>query len=47
MRDFDFNDDLSPMIDQELSAAGLRETYRNGRNHEWILSVKDEICRMG
>lgn len=47
MRDFDFNDDLSPMIDQELSAVGLRETYRNGRNHEWILSVKGRNLQNG
>lgn len=47
MRDYDFNDDLSLMIDQELSAAGLRETYKNGRNHEWVLSVKGRNLQDG
>ena len=47
MRAFDFNDDLSTMIDQELSAAVLRETYQSGRTHEWILSVKGRNLQDG
>lgn len=47
MRDYDFNDDLSPMLDQSLSAEGLREEYQQRKNHEWILKVEGGFLKDG
>lgn len=47
MREYDFNDDLSTIFDQSLSASGLREEYQKNRNHGWILKVEGESLRNG
>ena len=47
MREFDFNDDLSTVLDQSLSAPGLREEYEAKKNHEWILKVEGEALQDG
>lgn len=47
MREFDFNDDLGAMLDQSLSAPGLREAYKKNRNHEWILNVDGKSLKDG
>lgn len=47
MREYDFNDDLSTILDQSLSASGLHEEYRKNRNRGWILKVEGESLRNG
>jgi len=47
MNEFDFNDDIGSMIDQSLSAPGLREEYQKKRNHDWILKVEGGSLREG
>ena len=47
MSNYDFNDDLSPMLDQSLSAEGLREEYQKKRNHDWILKVEGGSLKEG
>ena len=47
MREYDFNDDLSTILDQSLSASGLCEEYQKNRSHRWILKVEGESLRNG
>ena len=47
MNGYDFNDDFSPMLDQSLSARGLREEYQKNRSHEWILKVEGSSLKDG
>lgn len=47
MREYDSNDDLSTILDQSLSASGLREAYKQNRNHGWILKVEGESLSNG
>lgn len=47
MKNYDYNDDFANLIDQNLSLPGVRETYKNGEKHDWILKVNDEFIRDG
>ena len=47
MNGYDYNDDFGPMLDQSLSACGLREEYQKNRKHEWILRVQGETLKDG
>lgn len=47
MKNYDYNDDFAYLIDQNLSSPGVKETYKNGEKHDWILKVNDESIRDG
>lgn len=47
MREYDFDDDFSSILDQSLSILGLHEEYQKNRSHGWILKVEGEFLRNG